>query len=50
MRAANDNAPPLTEAQRAILVEAVLEEYDLLCLGIPTPERIEREIYIRTIH
>jgi len=33
-----------------MLVEAILEEFDVLCLGIPTPERIEREIYIRTIH
>lgn len=50
MTAANDNWPPLTEATRAAMVEAILEEFDLLCLGTPSPDRIEAEIRQRTIH
>lgn len=50
MIAANDNHPPLSEADRALMVEAILEEFDLLCLGIPSPDRIEREIAQRTLH
>lgn len=47
---ANSNRPPLSPAEREIMVESILEEFDLLSLGIPTPERIEREIAIRTLH
>ncbi len=47
MTAANDNLRRLTEAERHLVVESILEEFDILCLGIPTPQRIEREIMIR---
>lgn len=50
MTAANDNRPPMTEDERAVMVEAILEEFDLLCLGFPSPDRIEREIAMRTLH
>lgn len=50
MIAANDNQPPMTADRRAAMVEAILEEFDLLCLGIPSPDRIEREIALRTLH
>ena len=50
MIAANDNPPPMDAAARAAMVEAIMEEFDLLCLGIPSPERIEAEIRQRTLH
>jgi nicotinamide mononucleotide adenylyltransferase len=50
MTAANDNRAPLSADERAAMVEAILEEFDLLCLGIPTPDRLEREIAARTLH
>lgn len=50
MIAANDNRPPMDAAARAALVEAIMEEFDLLCLGVPSPERIEAEIRQRTLH
>lgn len=50
MTAANDNTPGLTAERRAVIVEAILEEFDLLCLGIPSPERLEREIATRLMH
>ena len=50
MTAANDNIPPMDAAARAVMVEAILEEFDLLCLGIPSPDRIEAEIRQRALH
>lgn len=50
MIAANDNRPPLSDEARAVMVEAILDEFDLLCLGTPSPDRIEAEIRQRTIH
>lgn len=50
MIAANDNWPPMTSDTRAAMVEAILEEFDLLCLGTPSPDRIEAEIRQRTNH
>ena len=50
MTAANDNWRPMSPDDRAIMVEAILDEFDLLCLGIPSPERIEREIIQRLQH
>ena len=35
---------------RAEVVEAVLEEFDLLCLGRPSPERLEREVAMRVAY
>lgn len=50
MTAANDNAPALSAERRAVIVESILEEFDLLSLGIPSPERLEREIALRLLH
>ena len=50
MIAANDNSPALTAAERAVIIEAIMDEYDILCLGIPGPERLESEIAIRLLH
>lgn len=50
IEAANDNPPPMDVAARAAMIEAIMEEFDLLCLGIPSPERIEAEIRQRTLH
>ena len=50
MIAANDNWPTLTAEARAVMVEAILDEFDLLCLGTPSPDRIEAEIRQRTLH
>lgn len=47
---ANDNRAPLSEEARAAMVEAILDEFDLLCLGMPSPDRIEAEIRQRTLH
>ena len=47
---ANDNPPPMDDADRAAMIEAIMEEFDLLCLGIPSPDRIERKIALRTLH
>lgn len=44
--AANDNAPRLTALARTALVEAILDEFDMLCLGVPSAERIATEIEI----
>lgn len=50
MNAANDNAQPLDDADRKAMVEAILDEFDLLCLGTPSPERIKDEIRQRMLH
>lgn len=34
----------LTRAARAAVIERLYEEFDLLCLGIPSPWRIEQAI------
>jgi hypothetical protein len=47
MIAANDN---LSADQVSAIVESILDEYDILCLGTPSPERLEREIATRLLH
>lgn len=50
MIAANDNILPLDDEDHKAMVEAILDEFDLLCLGTPSPERIKDEIRQRTLH
>lgn len=47
MTAANDNYRTLSPAERYVVIESILEEFDLLCLGTPTPDRISCELRSR---
>lgn len=46
MTAANDNQAPLPPEERARWWERLAEEFDILGLGILTPERFERELMV----
>lgn len=46
MPAANDNLRILEPDERAAFIERVCEEFDLLSLGIPSPDRIRRELAV----
>lgn len=50
MTPANDNLRHLAPKERAVIVEQILEEFDLLCLGVPSQHRIERELATRGFH
>lgn len=46
MWAANDNGRVLGPEERASFIERLREEFDILCLGDPTPQRIENELAV----